>query len=214
MQSFRPWPEHARKLFVNPFGVDLGHFPLRCGSLPSELTVLFVGHWSYRKGVDVLTSAIEKMDGVRLIHVGHLIDATFPNHSRFIHEEPVSQWKLKSFYGAAHIFALASREDGFGYVLCQALASGLPVVCTDRTGGPDLASLPGLARLIRVVPADNPDSLRHALAEALDDASGNTAVAPITQGEREMLSWRAYAIRHLEAIIDMQQSPPLGKPLP
>ena len=59
---------------------------------------------------------------------------------------------------------LASRQEGFGVVLCQALASGLPLVCTDRTGGSDLAEMPGLARLIHVVPAGDPDALRRALA--------------------------------------------------
>jgi hypothetical protein len=48
-----------------------------------------------------------------------------------------------------------------------------------------------MARLIHVVPASNPEVLRRALAQALDDATGKTAVAPITEAEREMLSWRA-----------------------
>jgi len=146
------------------------------------------------------------MDSVRLIHVGALIDAPFPDDPRFVHHEPVPQWELKEFYAAAHVFALASREDGFATVLGQALASGLPLVCTDRTGGADFG-LFGLGRLIRVVPAEDAAALRHALSQSLDDAIDQISVAPITQAEREMLSWRTYAIRHLEAMIDMQQSP-------
>ena len=206
MESFKPWPEHAHKLFVYPYGVDLGQFPLRSRELPSTPTVLFVGSWSYRKGVDVLTKAIADMDSVRLIHVGALIDAPFPDDPRFVHHELVPQWELKEFYAAAHVFALASREDGFATVLGQALASGLPLVCTDRTGGADFG-LFGLGRLIRVVPAEDAAALRHALSQSLDDAIDQISVAPITQAEREMLSWRTYAIRHLEAMIDMQQSP-------
>jgi glycosyltransferase involved in cell wall biosynthesis len=156
--------------------------------------------------VDVLTRAIADMDSVRLIHVGALIDAPFPDDPRFVHHGPVPQWELKEFYAAAHVFALASRQDGLAMVLCQALASGLPLVCTDRTGGADFGLL-GLARLIRVVPAEDAAALRHALSQSLDDATGKTSVAPITEAEREMLSWRAYALRHLEVMIDMQQSP-------
>ena len=166
--------------------------------------MLFVGNWSYQKGADVLTKAIEDLDCVRLIHVGALIDAPFPDDSRFVHHEPVPQWKLKSFYGVAHVFALASRQDGFALVQCQALASGLPLVCTDRTGGADLVDLLGLARLIRVVPAGDPDALRRALAQAIDDSTGKTGVAPITGAERETLSWRAYAMRHLEFMLEMR----------
>src|SRR5207302_6355834 len=72
-ESFAPWPEHACKLFLSPYGVNLDQFPLRMGAVASEPTVLFVGHWSYRKGVDVLAKAIERMDGVRLVHVGDLL---------------------------------------------------------------------------------------------------------------------------------------------
>jgi glycosyltransferase involved in cell wall biosynthesis len=204
VESFAPWPEHARKLSQNPYGVDLNQFPVRDRThLPVEPTVLFVGQWSYRKGVDVLAEAIEAMDGVRLIHVGPLSDAPFPADRRFVHHESVPQHRLKEFYGASHVFALASREDGFGMVLSQALVSGLPVVCTDRTGGPDLARLPGLARLVRVVHADDPKQLRDALSKALEDAMGKTALAPITEGEREMLGWRCYALRELRLITEM-----------
>jgi starch synthase len=205
VESFARWPEYDRKLFLSPYGVSLDQFPLRSGTLPSEPTVLFVGNWSYQKGVDVLSEAIEKMDGVRLIHVGALADAPFPDHPRFVQHEPVPQWKLKDFYGAAHVFALASRQEGLAVVLCQALASGLSIVCTDRTGGADLAYFPGLARFIRLVPAGNSDALRHALLRALDDARCESGVAPITESERQALSWRRYALQHLQLMNEMLQ---------
>lgn len=200
VESFARWPEHARKLFINPYGVKLDEFPLRAGALPPEPTLLFVGHWSYRKGVDVLVTAVSALEGVRLIHVGSLLDTEFPQHPRFVHYDPVPQWQLTKFYQAAHVFVLASREEGLALVQCQALASGLPLVCTDRTGGADLALLPGLARLIRVVEAGDPDALRRALLEAINDASGKTEVTSITDGERQNLSWKAYAVRHLEIL--------------
>jgi glycosyltransferase involved in cell wall biosynthesis len=201
-ESFAPWPEHSRKLFLSPYGVDLDQFPLHTDALPSEPTLLFVGHWSYRKGVDVLAKAVEAMNGVRLIHVGALVGAPFPNHPRFVHYEPVAQWELKKFYGAAHVFVLASREEGLAVVQCQALASGLRLVCTDRTGGSDLACF-GLTRLIRVVPADDADALRRALAEALDDATGKSGVEPITETERKALGWRRYGCQHMQLIKEL-----------
>jgi glycosyltransferase involved in cell wall biosynthesis len=202
VESFATWPECVRKLCVSPYGVDLEQFPLCTRILPQQPTVLFVGNWSYQKGVDVLTDALEKLEGVRLVHVGALVDAPFPHHPRFVHHEPVAQSELSAFYGAAHVFVLASRQDGFGMVLCQALASGVPVVCTDRTGGSDLARL-GLARLIRVVPAGDPHALGHALAEALRDATDKRGVISITETERRQLGWRRYASEHLELITEM-----------
>ena len=206
VDSFSQSPELVRKLVLSPYGVDLDAFPTRTGTLPSDPTLLFVGNWSYQKGVDVLVEAIEAMDGVRLIHVGALLDAPFPKDLRFVHHEPVPQWELKKFYEAAHVFVLASRQDGFGVVLCQALASGLPLVCTDRTGGSDLAEMPGLARLIHVVPAGDPDALRRALAKALDGTTGKSDVAPITETERLVLGWGRYASHHLQLMNELVSS--------
>ena len=198
-ESFAPWPELYSKVFLNPLGVDIDQFPLRPDDeRPAQPTVLFVGQWSYRKGVDILTEAIRSMPNVRLVHVGALADAPFPDEVRFIHHEPVLQQKLTDYYATAHVCVLPSREDGFGVVLSQALASGLRVVCTDRTGGPDLARLPGVSRLIRIVPTESVEQLRDALIQALDDASRKTGVPPITEAERQLLGWNCYAARDLE----------------
>jgi len=207
-KSFSSWPGLAHKVFLNSYGVNLNQFPLRIGALPAEPTVLFVGNWAYQKGVDVLVEAIAEMNDVRLIHVGALLDAPFPTNTRFVHHDPIPQWELKKFYGAAHVFALASRQDGFGMVLSQALATGLLVVCTERTGGPDLARLPGLSRFIRVVQSGDALALRRALTQALDDAIGKGRVAPITEAERQALSWRAYALRDLQFMSKILQSCP------
>jgi len=210
VESFTVCAGYNRKLFLNPYGVDLTQFPLRKCALPSDPTVLFVGSWSYQKGVDVLVEAVKAMDNVRLIHVGAIGDAPFPDHFQFVHHDHVPQWQLTTFYHMAHVFALASRQDGLAVVLCQALASGLRVVCTELTGASDLARLHGLARLISVVPVDDAEALRRALAQALEDATGKTGVAPITDSEREALSWRRYALRDLHSMNELLLSRSFG----
>jgi glycosyltransferase involved in cell wall biosynthesis len=199
VESFAPWPEHVSKLFVSPYGVSLDQFPVRLGLFPSERTLLFVGQWSYRKGVDILVKAIRDIGSVILVHVGPLVDAPFPRDRNLVHYEPVPQWELKAFYAAAHVFVLPSREDGFGMVLSQALASGLLVVCTDRTGGPVLARS-GLGGLIRVVPAGDPEALRRALVDDLEDVVGSPTLLGITEAQREIRAWRRYGSEQLELI--------------
>jgi starch synthase len=195
LESFQPYPDQAQKVFMNLLGVDIDQFPLRKNVQPlNQPTIIFVGQWSYQKGVDILVEAIRDMAGVQLIHVGALADAPFPSESAFVHYGHVSQSKLREFYELAHVLVLPSRQDGFGMVLSQALSSGLQVVCTDQTGGPDLAKLPGLARHIHIVPACDPRMLRCALAQALANI---TTVSPITETERQMLSWTRYAERDL-----------------
>jgi glycosyltransferase involved in cell wall biosynthesis len=205
-QSFARWPECTAKLFLNPLGVDLEQFPLRqCSPHDKTPTILFVGQWSFQKGVDVLESALRDIRNVRIAHVGSLTDAPFPDDPRFIHHVHVPQARLSEFYRAASIFVLPSRQDGFGLVLSQALVSGLRVVCTDRTGGPDLARLGSIGRLIEVVPADDPAALRKAIERGLDE-NRNQSILPIQPDEREMLGWKSYAIRTLRFMEQMQPS--------
>src|SRR5262249_55849989 len=94
-------------------------------------------------------------------------------------------------------FILASREDGFGVVLAQALASGLPVICTDRTGGADLAHTPALAKRIKVVPSGD----LAALVAAISELRGRLeCFPPLTDADRDTLSWAAYGRRYAEQI--------------
>lgn len=199
VESFAPWPKLSAKLFLNPLGVNIDQFPFRSsppkGTPP---TVILAGQWSFRKGVDILIEAMMPLSGVRLLHVGALGDAPFPNDQNIVHKDHVPQYELINFYAAAHVCVLPSREDGFGVVLLQALSSGLQVVCTDRTGGPDIARLPGFSRLITIVASNDVAALRVALRQALDAATGKTFVEPITSAERQLLSWRASAQRDLE----------------
>src|SRR5262249_54127731 len=152
--------------------------------------LLFVGTWSLQKGCDLLAEAVRKVPGVRLTHVGAIGDLRFPDgDTRFVHVDQVPQAELARFYGAAEVFVLASRQDGFGVVLSQALASGLPVICTDRTGGSDLAHTPALAARITVVPAGNLDALGSAIAWCCDRLRARAALPTLAATDRETLSW-------------------------
>ena len=51
---------------------------------------------------------------------------------------PINGARLVAAYQAADVFIFPSISDGFGLVLLEALACGLPVITTPRTAGPDL----------------------------------------------------------------------------
>src|SRR5258705_187688 len=106
-------------------------------SSDKEFTLLFVGSWTLRKGCDLVMSAIAQTPLVWLVHVGSIdTDLAFPREDpRFVQIDPVPQTELARFYAEADAFVLASREEGLAVMQAQALASGLPVICTDRTGG-------------------------------------------------------------------------------
>jgi glycosyltransferase involved in cell wall biosynthesis len=202
-ESFHRDPAARIKLFKNPLGVDLAMFPMiQRRNLDNELSLLFVGTWSLQKGCDLLMSAIARTPGVRLVHVGSIgRDLAFPiDDARFVHIDFVPQPQLRRFYAEADAFILASRQDGFGVVLAQALASGLPVICTDRTGGVDLAHTPALARRLKVVPSDDLAALVAAISELRDHLETGKFFPPLTDADRETLSWTAYGRRYAEQI--------------
>lgn len=203
-------PTLAPKLFVNPYGVDLEQFPQRASAPPGLPTVLFVGGWTYRKGADVLAAAMEKLPEAGLIHVGGLGDLSFPEGDRFVHYDPTPQWRLHEFYARAHVFVLASREEGLALVQMQALASGLTLVCTDRTGGADLRLTPSLAARIRVVASGDADALADAISEALKFAVHSST--PLAESDRSLLSWRGYGERYGRELGSQSDRPGMSAP--
>jgi glycosyltransferase involved in cell wall biosynthesis len=89
--------------------------------------------------------------------------------------------RLQTLYSAADLFVLASRYEGYGMVLTEAMTRGLPIVCT--TGGaaaetvPDGAALkvePGDARALmwQLGRAIEDQKLRRSLADAAWAAAG------------------------------------------
>jgi glycosyltransferase involved in cell wall biosynthesis len=186
----------SAKLFRNPFGVDLSMFPPTAASPQRPPVIGTAGTWSYRKGCDVLTAAWRRMSGVRLAHVGPIADAPVPNGAGFQHFRPVEQRSLGAVYSKWHVFALASREEGLALVQGQALASGLRLVCTDRTGGEDYRELLEDDDLISVVPVDDPGALAAALGAALERSFAQKGLRDLLGARRDRLSWAAYGLRY------------------
>lgn len=199
-QSFIDQGFPAERLFRNPFGVDLSMFaptPAPSGGPP---TLLFVGAWSYRKGVDLLVAAWQQLDGVRLLHVGAVVDAPLPDAPGFTHVDAVPQSRLREYYAQAHLFAMASREEGLALVQAQALACGLPLVCTDRTGGEDLQRMLHDPAWVTVVPCDDAAALAAAIRAMLPKALYLKGERQLLGAAREHLGWAAYGRRYADEL--------------
>jgi glycosyltransferase involved in cell wall biosynthesis len=202
-ESFQADPSLYAKLIRNPYGVDLSAFP-RCAPRPVGMLfrLVFAGTWSWRKGCDILTEAIKQVGDAQLVHVGSIGDLSFPaDNARFLHVGPVDQLSLTRYYADADAFVLASREEGLSLVQAQALATGLPLICTDRTGGADLAHTPSLLGRIFVVPHGNPEALASAMLRVRDRLRGGPPFPPISDDDRQALSWRAYGRRYSDALL-------------
>jgi glycosyltransferase involved in cell wall biosynthesis len=190
-ESFLAEGVPANRVARNPYGVDLEMFPTS-PELPrrSRPATVMVGTWSYRKGSDLLTEAWRN-GHFQLTHVGSIQDCPLPVGPGFEHVPPVAQSALPGRYAQAHLAVLPSREEGFGMVLSQALACGRPIVCSDRTGGPDLQEIVG-PDWVRLVPHENVRELETAILEVAAQASRPSLPDEI----RNRLSWRSYGERY------------------
>ena len=147
------------------------------------IQLLAVGSVVPRKGYDVLVRALE-IDAAahgadwHLYIVGALdrsvatVDALHDQiaraglGARIEVAGPKPREGLNDFYDHADIFVLASHYEGYGMVLAEALARGLPIVTT--TGGAAAETVPDRAAL-KVSPGD-PPALQQALRRLMDDA--------------------------------------------
>ena len=67
-------------------------------------------------------------------------------------------------YNLADVYAMPSRGEGFGFVLLEAMASGVPVIASKHDGGRE-AVLDG--KLGALVDPSNPAEIRAAISDAL-----------------------------------------------
>jgi rhamnosyl/mannosyltransferase len=83
---------------------------------------------------------------------------------------------LPGLYASADIFVLPanSRAEAFGKVLLEAMASGLPCVTTELGTGTSYVVRDGETGV--VVPPRDPDALRIAIADLLDDPQRRAAM--------------------------------------
>jgi glycosyltransferase involved in cell wall biosynthesis len=184
--------ELKQKMFRNPYGICLDMFT----PVPAEkkYDVIMAGTWGLQKGCDTLSETCHKF-GFSLAHAGGIGDLEFPKKEWAKDFGFIDQALLKNYYAQAKIFALASVQEGLALVQAQALSCGLPLVCTDRTGGADIKKLLGDPEYIYVVPHGDVNALGEAIRNAL-------AYADAHQGEdllgerRELLSWSAYGKRY------------------
>jgi glycosyltransferase involved in cell wall biosynthesis len=140
----RRYPD--KLVFNIPYYCDLTAFQQNIPERPrNPVTIFFCGQMIYRKGVDVLLKAFEKLiqSGyqARLLLVGReaelsemlqLIDPKILPWIEYAGFQPPE--RLPEFFHRADIFVLPSRYDGWGVVVNQALGAGLPLICSDAVG--------------------------------------------------------------------------------
>jgi glycosyltransferase involved in cell wall biosynthesis len=135
-------PEH--KLVMNAYGVELDEF--YPGNRQDDVfRVIYCGAMSLRKGVQYLMQAFSELSlaNSELLMVGDMLPEMEQIYDRYKsstikHRAAVKQSELRDIYVTGSVFILPSIEEGMAMVQAQAMACGLPLLCTTNTGGGDL----------------------------------------------------------------------------
>jgi rhamnosyl/mannosyltransferase len=138
--------------------------------------ILFVGKLRYYKGLHYLLRAMTEIPCNLLIIGEGPMESELRNLSISLNLSgkvfflgEVSDEELPAYYHACDIFVLpaSERSEAFGTVQIEAMASGLPVVCTELGTGTSFVNVHGKTGL--VVPAKDPETLATAILSLIGD---------------------------------------------
>jgi len=159
-------------------GLDVSEYECRIRRRPAK-SILYVGHISKSKGVPDLLTAMphvaRAVKGARLVMAGEPLRG----ERGLLHVHQREGWRAvevpgvltglhKRFaFGEADVFAFPSLSEGFPIVILEAMASGLPIVCTPVGALPEVLT-EGLH--CRFVPFGDPARLAEVLSDLLSHA--------------------------------------------
>ena len=189
------------KLLVNPYGVDLSEFK-QIDKKDEVFRIIFAGSGSFRKGYHYLLQAFYELnlDNCELWHLGSVEEEMKPYLKKYKHKN----WKLKGhqkqnelykYYSQGSIFVMPSIEEGFAMVQFQAMACGLPLVCSTNTGGEDLITKDGEEGF--VLPIRDVEAIKEKILylyknQDIAEKMGQKAKKRVENG----FSWKEYGDRY------------------
>ena len=187
--SMRVVPNGVADSFVTGGVADRSEIDVLIGRLGLKLPyAINITNGSAAKGVDLLLSAMRRIQGLQMVLVGEgsdhprvqaMVAAAQLGPERIKLLGNVSEREMRMLYHRARVAVVASRYEGFGLPAVEAMACGVPLVATKTGGIPEVA---GDAAVL--IDPDSPAAIAEAVyrvAFELDD------------GERESLVRRASA---------------------
>ena len=186
--------------------------PVAAGSGAGALALLCVASLSPRKGHDVLFAALSglKDHAWHLTCIGGTVgDDTILSRLRAGLDESGLTDRVRfagegddavvgAAYSAADLFVLPTRYEGYGMVVAEALARGLPVVSTHTGAIPELVG----EHAGIVVPPGDTDALQAALRSVLEQPSRLKSLRQGALAARERLPRWQDSVGKLSAVLE------------
>jgi len=157
------------KIRVLPLGFEAEKIPYvlpEKGISNRPLRLLFAGTATQRKGISYLIEAMKaigKTPDIELHIVGGIQGsgtALWKNEEWFHYHKPVSQYEMFRLYQDFDALVLPTIFEGFGLVIVEAMAAGLPVITTAHSMGPEVIESEKNGWL---VPIRNPNAIAEAI---------------------------------------------------
>ncbi|MEC4819419.1 MAG: glycosyltransferase family 4 protein, partial [Scytonema sp. PMC 1069.18] len=188
VDSYFDWlPKSKRAVIYNPLATveDGKTFDFTQGVDADKKWIIAMGRLTYQKGFDILLQAfhqiVNKYPNWQLIILGegqlrseleNLRDDLGLNHQVILPGVIKNPFPLLK---KSHIFVLSSRFEGFGNVLIEAMACGLPVISTDCPSGPREIIRDGIDGIL--VPNEDISALASAMDRLMSDEQERQCLA-------------------------------------
>jgi glycosyltransferase involved in cell wall biosynthesis len=190
-------------LRIVPYGVDKELFRPRPKE-DNKFRVLFIGQLSLRKGFQYLLEAwkLLKLKDAELVLAGGLKpDAVYALKKYdgiidFKLRGPLADMEsIARLYNQASIAVFPSIEEGFGMVVAEAMASGLPVIVSENVGAKDLITN-GQDGFI--VPVRNPQAIVEGISYFYENKAKRIEMGQKARLKVMNQSWQVYQDRLIE----------------
>ena len=157
--------------------------------------IVTAGRLVYQKGFDILLRAFRKARNIiesklLILGAGEKEKELMSLCTSLKLQEDVMflgfQENPFKFMKEASVFCLASRYEGLGNVILEAMALGVPVIATDCRSGP--GEILGEGKYGILVPVENPDAIAEAIIKVLSDSQLRERLADLSLKRAEDFS--------------------------
>jgi glycosyltransferase involved in cell wall biosynthesis len=199
----------AEKIHVNPYGINLTDFKMKEQYLLNQkIKFIFIGLVDARKGVPFLLNVMGKLDP-NLLELNLVGPVSSPIKS--IIESNYSSLPIKIFGKVPHaemselvklndVFVFPTYFEGFGLVILEAMASGLPVITTTASAGADIVQN-GIEGF--VIEPGNEKELKKAMQYFIDHPKQIEIMGKAARLKAEQYTWDSYGKRWEKIITEV-----------
>ena len=195
----------ALPIEVAPYGAPSPLIDRPCARAPGEpLRILYAGRLRQSKGVAYLFESVQRADFPWQLTLAGSKPAEKCHALERVLDHPRCQWlgavphaTLLAEMTRAHVFVFPSLVEGFGLVILEAMAAGLPVITTVNTGGPECID-DGSDGYI--VPIRDADAIICRMAALYDDENRRLEMACAALAKAARWSWSRYE-RQIGALV-------------